>query len=303
LYRLDPSQLISCGPTPEYRTCMSKQFADRLRSIVAEMRDAQASFDQAVKLEDQEGPKLSTARIDEMAKIRLQNPSLSRPQLTDLRQGLPQTQELAQIRDANEQAQKQCKDLYYEAANVLAAWPSIDTHLEARLRRVRDRMNEISPVIPANWKSIVSVLSDFLEQTTPLKTEEPGEPPQEILAEPRRELTEKPPRRHGPRADIDRHNQIAAVVRPYGDSWKDEENLQKIAEKLDQERIPPPQAWAKWARSQARSWRKGLEFNRERFIKVIQYRLSYRQKKTNPCGNSRLTLGTLVPLLNSRAAS
>ena len=73
---------------------------------------------------------------------------------------------------------------------------------------------------------------------------------------------------------MDYHHAIAARVKPFGEEWRNEDNLEEIAEQLDRDNIsiPPKSEW-RTLKPAARSWKRAVE-NFPRFVrKAITYSL------------------------------
>ena len=70
------------------------------------------------------------------------------------------------------------------------------------------------------------------------------------------------------------HRAIADTVKPFGDDWKQQSNLEKIAALLDQDkkRTPPKNVWAD-LNPPARSWKRALSNDPERVRKALAYSL------------------------------
>jgi hypothetical protein len=90
----------------------------------------------------------------------------------------------------------------------------------------------------------------------------------------------RPAKKRGPTADMDLHRAIARIVAPYGSNWKNESNLEKIAEHLDKNPLTPPsKQWAK-REPAARSWRRAVS----RWPALVVDRIAYslRMASRNP---------------------
>jgi hypothetical protein len=84
----------------------------------------------------------------------------------------------------------------------------------------------------------------------------------------------RPAKKRGPTADMDLHRAIARIVTPYGSNWKNESNLEKIAEQLDKNPLtPPPKQWAE-RKPPARSWSRAVRHYPEVVVKRISYSLN-----------------------------
>lgn len=81
--------------------------------------------------------------------------------------------------------------------------------------------------------------------------------------------------RRGPQVDMDRHNAIAKIVRPYGDKWK--KHLDDIVASLDQLKIETSSHWWKLPNT-AKTWTRALLNYRDRVIKAIKYSLTTAQQ-------------------------
>jgi hypothetical protein len=86
-----------------------------------------------------------------------------------------------------------------------------------------------------------------------------------------------PPRKRGPKADIDNHLKVWAIVERYGTDWKWEENrhkLENLVAALDEANIPVPKPRSeRWLRA-PQSWGRALEYDPELVIKNIDYRVT-----------------------------
>jgi hypothetical protein len=71
----------------------------------------------------------------------------------------------------------------------------------------------------------------------------------------------------GPRPRTDDHEKLVRIVEPYGSSWKEERNLSKICSEADRQKVFVPQKW------RVSHWRGGLRNNRDKVLKVIEWRL------------------------------
>jgi hypothetical protein len=78
--------------------------------------------------------------------------------------------------------------------------------------------------------------------------------------------------RRGPKADMTRHLQIAAVVDQHGPEWRNEETLLEICDALDQNHVRVPASWLTWARS----WSRAVQEKKHQVTKAIQYSLGKR---------------------------
>lgn len=90
---------------------------------------------------------------------------------------------------------------------------------------------------------------------------------------------DEPNAKPGPKPKIDRHQAIAEVVEPYGEKWKEQDNLEKISDALNKRKrdIPPPASWAKRERP-AKSWTRAVEYYPDVVRKVIAYSLKMAAK-------------------------
>lgn len=75
--------------------------------------------------------------------------------------------------------------------------------------------------------------------------------------------------RRGPKPDMDRHREIAAIVWSHGTEWRSEGTLHEICEELDTKNVRVSPNWARWARS----WVRALEVRKHAVTKAIQYSL------------------------------
>jgi hypothetical protein len=83
-------------------------------------------------------------------------------------------------------------------------------------------------------------------------------------------------RKRGPTPDLERHCNIARIVQPYGDDWRQDANLNLIGDALDSAKIPVSPKWKKW-KTPARSFSRALEMRKHLVIKAIQYSLDQAQ--------------------------
>jgi len=82
----------------------------------------------------------------------------------------------------------------------------------------------------------------------------------------------------GRKPDIENHLKLLRVIEPFGDEWRrDEDALCEAATAADRQGIPVPTRWA-YGDPPARSWERGVEVDRERAIKAIEYRLQQAYK-------------------------
>jgi hypothetical protein len=89
-----------------------------------------------------------------------------------------------------------------------------------------------------------------------------------------------PPRKsRGPRPDMTKHESIANAVRPYGEDWKQENNLEDIAKKLDREKVPVTKTWPNRKPAGARTWKTALMSFPQDVVKTIAYSLQMTHKK------------------------
>ena len=75
----------------------------------------------------------------------------------------------------------------------------------------------------------------------------------------------------GPAPKMDDHRKVADVVRPYGDHWRDENNLQKIVATLDGLEVPIPPTWPN-RKDKSHNWERALENYSRLVIQAIEYR-------------------------------
>jgi len=88
-------------------------------------------------------------------------------------------------------------------------------------------------------------------------------------------------RLHGFPPDMARHKKIAAAAEPFGNNWKEDNNLKKIAGQLDKARVPVPKNWYTHNiphRDRARTWKTAVLVFDELVVKAISYSLG----KVNP---------------------
>ena len=83
--------------------------------------------------------------------------------------------------------------------------------------------------------------------------------------------------KRGSRPDTENHFKVADIVRPYGDTWKDADTLDKICSELDAAKVPPSKAWSSREPS-ARSWERAAGNYPDLVIKAIEYRLKRAQE-------------------------
>lgn len=86
-------------------------------------------------------------------------------------------------------------------------------------------------------------------------------------------------RRHGPEPKVDEHRKVKAVVDDYGARWAEDANLKAIAERLDKDGVPSPDAWRK-KDLRADNWVEGLDLYKSDFKKVITYKLKHATPKS-----------------------
>ena len=84
--------------------------------------------------------------------------------------------------------------------------------------------------------------------------------------------------KHGPKANMDRHRKIAAVVKACKAKGQETE---EVVWELDRKEIPIPQAWSRWSRK-PRSWKRALEYKSERVRKALDYSVSMAQREISP---------------------
>lgn len=80
--------------------------------------------------------------------------------------------------------------------------------------------------------------------------------------------------RRGPPANMDYHRAVTAIVKPFGDKWRSEDNLERITKRLDGDKVrtPPSKKWAA-LKPPARSWERAVGLYRERVSKSIAHSL------------------------------
>ena len=78
----------------------------------------------------------------------------------------------------------------------------------------------------------------------------------------------------GPKPNMDYHRDVAAIVKLYGEGWREESNLAKIAKELDRDKegTPPRKKWAT-RQPRARSWERAVGNYPESVRKTIAYSL------------------------------
>lgn len=81
-------------------------------------------------------------------------------------------------------------------------------------------------------------------------------------------------RRRGPEPKLDRHRDISRIVRPYGDDWRQDANLNLISKALDRAGIPVSPNWHKW-KPPAHTFSRALKMRKHVVIKAIQYSLDH----------------------------
>ena len=75
-----------------------------------------------------------------------------------------------------------------------------------------------------------------------------------------------------------KHKSIANVVAPYGNDWRQSENLEKIVAQLDREKVPPSKSWTRRT-PPARSWEKAHLSHPDVVVKAIEYSLEMAERK------------------------
>lgn len=83
--------------------------------------------------------------------------------------------------------------------------------------------------------------------------------------------------KRGPKAKMERHRDIADVVRSFGPKWK--EHLEQIAKKLDKLKIPSPPKWAN-RECPARSWTRAVANFPNLAVKALEYSLKMAVEET-----------------------
>jgi hypothetical protein len=78
--------------------------------------------------------------------------------------------------------------------------------------------------------------------------------------------------RRGPKTNITRHLQIAAIVDQHGSEWRNDETLPEICDALDKDRVRVPLKWHTWART----WSRAVQEKKYQVTKAIQYSLDKR---------------------------
>ncbi len=78
---------------------------------------------------------------------------------------------------------------------------------------------------------------------------------------------------------MDYHRAIADIVMPFGDKWRNEDNLERIAAQLDRDKknTPPKKAWVTRT-PLARSWKRAVENYPDVVRKAITYSLKMAQR-------------------------
>jgi len=79
-------------------------------------------------------------------------------------------------------------------------------------------------------------------------------------------------KKRGPPPKTAHHRVVAKVVKPYGDKWRESDNLEAIANELDRLQQPIPPSWSKRDRK-SYSWVRAVQNYPPLVIKAIEYRL------------------------------
>jgi hypothetical protein len=82
------------------------------------------------------------------------------------------------------------------------------------------------------------------------------------------EIPAAPHRKRGPQTDMERHRKIAGIVEPYGQGWKQESNLIRIAAQLDREGVSVRKSWKEQG---VRKWNRAVTSCPEKMVKAIDY--------------------------------
>lgn len=85
-----------------------------------------------------------------------------------------------------------------------------------------------------------------------------------------REIPAAPHGKRGPQPDMALHRKIAGIVEPYGQGWRQESNLIRIAAELDQASVSVKKSWKE---QRVRTWNRAVTSCREKMIKAIRYSL------------------------------
>jgi hypothetical protein len=80
------------------------------------------------------------------------------------------------------------------------------------------------------------------------------------------------PKKRGPKANMDFHVAVAKIVEQFGANWKAQSNLEEIATRLDDAKVPASPAWAR-RKPPAQSWRRAFRQYPGLVIKAIAYHL------------------------------
>jgi len=75
----------------------------------------------------------------------------------------------------------------------------------------------------------------------------------------------------GPKPKIEEHRKVAKVILEYGENWRDEPALTKIAAELDKQSLPVPKSWAK-RKPPSRTWARGVQSHPRIAIQALEYR-------------------------------
>ena len=78
----------------------------------------------------------------------------------------------------------------------------------------------------------------------------------------------------GPTANMDYHRAVTAIVKRFGDDWREISNLEEIAVALDRDKVgtPPPKIWAD-RNPPALRWERAVEYYPELVRKALAYSL------------------------------
>ena len=72
---------------------------------------------------------------------------------------------------------------------------------------------------------------------------------------------------------MENHTMVLSLIRLYGESWTNDDNLSEICHMLDDQGVPIPKTWPVRADSIPRSWTRALENYPHLVIKAIKDRL------------------------------
>lgn len=149
----------------------------------------------------------------------------------------------------------------------------LNNEFESGLQKIRSQQMSAlkTDAPPINSGQQIEVELEFVPSSEPA-SQQATPATNKTLAQPEESKTKAA--RRGPLADMDYHCAVAAIVKPFGNKWREQSNLDKIAVALDQDkdRTPPSKKWAA-LKPAARSWKRAVELHQERVYKSIAHSL------------------------------